>query len=111
MSTLPLHIDAHSVKDLMDGGDDFLLLDCRGEDEYKLVRIEGSRHLPMAEVPARSGELAAYREKRIVVHCHHGIRSLQVTQWLREQGFEGAQNLMGGIDVWSLLIDTALPRY
>ena len=108
---LPLEIDVRSVKDLRDAGDEFLLLDCREHDEYALVRIEGSHHLPMGETPARLAELEAHREGRIVVHCHHGGRSLQVTHWLRAQGFARVQNMSGGIDAWVVQIEPNLPRY
>jgi rhodanese-related sulfurtransferase len=46
-----------------------------------------------------------------VVHCHHGGRSLRVTQWLRNQGFAKVSSLSGGIDEWSLKIDSSVPRY
>ena len=110
-SLLPLHIDVRSVLDLMDGGEDFLLLDCRQPEEHRLVRIEGAQLLPMSEAPARLADLAPHRDRRVVVYCHHGSRSLQLTQWLREQGFSKTQNMMGGIDAWALLIDTSLARY
>jgi rhodanese-related sulfurtransferase len=55
--------------------------------------------------------LAAHRDRRIVVHCHHGGRSLRVANWLRGQGFEQAQSMAGGIDAWSTEIDPAVPRY
>lgn len=111
MIELPLQIDVRSVKDMLDAGEDFLLLDCREPDEHGLVRIEGSKLLPMNETVSRIGELESYRQKRIVVHCHHGQRSMQVTQWLRGQGFAQVQSMNGGIHLWSLLIDTSLPRY
>jgi rhodanese-related sulfurtransferase len=111
MNDYPLHIDVRSVKDMLDAGEDFLLLDCREQNEYALVQIDGSQLIPLSEIPNRLAELEAYRSKRIVAHCHHGGRSLQVTEWLRNQGFDKVQNMMGGIDSWALLIDTALPRY
>jgi len=111
MSDFPLHIDVRSVKDLLDSGEDFLLVDCREPDEHAPVRIDGAKPIPMKEVSERLAELEPYRQKRIVVHCHHGERSLKVTQLLRAQGFPKVQNMMGGIDVWALLIDTSLPRY
>ena len=107
----PLHIDVNSVKDLLDSGENFLLVDCREPDEYAVARIDGAKLLPMNETPSRLQELEPYRHKRIVVHCHHGGRSLQVTQWLRTQGFGNVQNMTGGIDTWSLLVDTSVPRY
>jgi rhodanese-related sulfurtransferase len=47
----------------------------------------------------------------LVVFCHHGMRSLQVVSWLREQGLEGCVSMQGGIDQWSREIDPAVPRY
>ena len=111
MSQLPIEIDVQSVKQLLDGQEDFLLLDCREQSERDFVHIEGSKHIPMGDTPARVSELEPYLQKQIVVHCHHGGRSLQVTHWLREQGFENAQNMTGGIDVWSVEIDPSRPRY
>jgi rhodanese-related sulfurtransferase len=110
-SSFPLHIDVRSVKDMLDAGEDVLLLDCREADEYARVHIDGARLLPMSEAAMCVAELEPLRERHIIVHCHHGGRSLQITQWLREQGFRKVQNMMGGIDAWSLLIDTSLPRY
>ncbi len=89
----------------------FLLLDCRTTDEYAVAHIDGSRLIPMQELPARLAELESWRDKPIVVHCHHGMRSLKVAQWLREQGFSFAQSMTGGIDAWSTEIDPAVPRY
>ena len=50
-------------------------------------------------------------DAHIVAYCHLGMRSLSVAHWLREQGFERAQSLAGGIDAWSSQIDPAIPRY
>ena len=47
----------------------------------------------------------------IVAYCHHGVRSRQVANWLRGQGFTQVQSLAGGIDRWTLEIDATLPRY
>jgi rhodanese-related sulfurtransferase len=55
--------------------------------------------------------LSAYREQPIVVHCHHGGRSLRVARWLREQGFRRAQSMSGGIEQWAVEIDSTLARY
>jgi len=107
----PLEIDVHAVRSLLDENQDFLLLDCREPTEHSLVNIQAATLIPMGEVAQRVDELVEFRDKRIVVHCHHGGRSLMVTQWLREQGFTQAQNMTGGIDSWSLEIDRSLPRY
>jgi rhodanese-related sulfurtransferase len=65
----------------------------------------------MSELLQRVGELKEVRESEIVVYCHHGVRSRQVANWLRGQGFAHVQSLAGGIDRWSQDIDAALPRY
>lgn len=108
---IPLEIDCRTVKGLLDKRGDFLLLDCRETDEYQAVCIEGASHIPMTELMARVGELEPHREKHIVVHCHHGGRSLRVTNWLRQQGFAQVQSMAGGIDAWAQEIDLSLPRY
>ena len=108
---LPSEVDVHAVKSLLDQGAEFLLLDCRENDEYALVRIEGSRLIPMSELMTRVEELGDHVDQRIVVFCHHGGRSHQVTHWLRQQGFRGAQNMEGGIDAWAVKVDRQLPRY
>jgi rhodanese-related sulfurtransferase len=87
-----------------------LLLDCREPVEYELARIEGGVLMPMGDVPSRAHQ-ELDPDQHIVVVCHHGQRSLNVALWLRQQGFESAQSLAGGIEEWSRTIDPAVPRY
>ena len=107
---LPTDIDVRTLQQMRDSGEKFTLLDCREPDEVATSRIEGSLHIPMREIPSRLAELGP-KGGRIVTHCHHGGRSARVTQFLRQQGFDQAQNLAGGIDAWSLEIDPSVPRY
>jgi rhodanese-related sulfurtransferase len=67
--------------------------------------------VPMQELPERLAELEAFRPATVVVHCHHGMRSLKVARWLRDRGFSRAVSMRGGIEAWSLEIDPAVPRY
>ena len=89
--------------------EEFVLLDVREHWERQTACIEPSRHIPMADIPSSLWELDP--EKHIVVYCHHGVRSLAVTDWLRKQGYERVQSMAGGIDRWSQQIDTKIPRY
>jgi rhodanese-related sulfurtransferase len=107
----PPEIDVCSVKKLFDEGEKFLLLDCREVNENQLVKIAGSTHIPMREIQQRLGDIETHKAGRIVVHCHHGGRSQRVTEFLRQQGYAGAQNMAGGIDAWAVEIDPTLPRY
>jgi rhodanese-related sulfurtransferase len=86
------------------------LIDVREPWEFEAARIEGSLLMPMGDVPARAHQ-ELDPDERIVVLCHHGMRSMNVAVWLRNQGFEQAQSLAGGIDAWSAEVDPTLPRY
>jgi rhodanese-related sulfurtransferase len=87
-----------------------VLLDVREPGEFAIARIEGSTLMPMGDVPGRANtELDP--DAHIVTICHHGVRSMNVAVWLRNQGFEQAQSLRGGIDAWATLIDPAVRRY
>ncbi|WP_425613403.1 rhodanese-like domain-containing protein [Anatilimnocola sp. NA78] len=107
----PIEVDVQTVKELLDAKAEFTLLDCREPDEYQTAHIEGARLIPMREIPGKLAELESLKDARIIVHCHHGGRSMRVTQWLREQGFPHVQNMAGGIDAWSQVIDPRVPRY
>ena len=96
---------------LQQSGEAFAFIDCREADEYELCRIAGAALLPMSELRDRLSELETHRAQRIVIHCHHGGRSLRVAGFLRQQGFPQAQSMAGGIDAWSERIDPTVPRY
>jgi adenylyltransferase/sulfurtransferase len=109
MSSVPLEIDVQEARRLLAGPNPPLLVDVREPDEHAVCRIEGSRLIPMNSVPARLGEIPA--DARVLVHCHHGGRSLRVTQFLRAKGYAQVSNVKGGIDAWSLQVDPKVPRY
>jgi len=102
-------IQPEEVKRLRDAGVQFTFLDCREPWEYQTAHIEGARHIPMQDIPARIQEFDP--EDHIVVICHHGVRSMNVTAWLRQEGYQNAQSMAGGIDRWSRLIDSSVPIY
>jgi rhodanese-related sulfurtransferase len=108
---LPLEITPLETKQLLDAGE-IRLLDCREPLEVQTASIAGAAAIPMREIPARLPEVERLAdERRVVVICHHGVRSLNVANWLRQQGLENVQSMAGGIDYWSLAVDPAVPRY
>ena len=92
-------------------GERIVLLDCRTPAERDLATIAGSIHVPMHDLGARIESLREHESTPIVVHCHHGARSLQVTAALRQAGFDDVRSLAGGIHLWSLDIDPSVPVY
>lgn len=91
----------------------FRLVDCREEDEHAICRIEGAELIPLS----RFGEEAPRKllqsddSRPIIVYCHHGMRSLHATLFLRQHGKGETWSLAGGIDLWSRTIDASVPRY
>ncbi len=86
-----------------------VLLDVRREDEVRVARIAGARHIPLDELPQRWTELDP--AAALVVYCHHGVRSAQAAAFLRQAGFTDVASLRGGIDAWAREIDPRMPRY
>ncbi|MCC7083615.1 MAG: rhodanese [Pirellulales bacterium] len=111
MMDAPLEIDVRTVKSKLDACEDFFFVDCREPDEHATASIAQAKLIPMSQITERIGELEMYRDQPIVIHCHHGGRSLRVARWLRENGFAKAQSMAGGIDLWSQEIDALVPRY
>ena len=80
--------------------------------EHAIARIEGAELIPMGNVPARLTHLEAQAdEATLIVFCHHGVRSMQVVNWLRQQGVDTCQSMAGGIDSWSAGVDANVLRY
>lgn len=86
------------------------LIDVREPWEFATARIEGSMEMPMGDVPSRAHQ-ELDSDERLLVVCHHGLRSMNVTVWLRNQGFEQAQSVRGGIDAWAVEVDPKVGRY
>lgn len=97
------------LKQRMDEGRSCVVLDVRTPQEYQIARIDGSTLIPFDELPDRLDELDAGAD--LVVHCHHGPRSSHAVMYLRGNGFPKARNLTGGINAWSLRIDSSVPQY
>jgi len=108
----PIEISPQEVKRRLDSGEKLTLIDVRESSEFAQARIENAELVPMRTVPAELSRLDAQTDiGTLIVFCHHGVRSLNVVNWLREQGVDACQSMAGGIDRWSLEIDPYVPRY
>lgn len=95
---------------LLDGEDPPALLDVRTEAEHARVALPGSLLIPLQELQDRAAELEPLRGKKVVVYCHHGVRSLSGAAFLLGLGFDAA-SLQGGIDRYAKDVDPRLPLY
>lgn len=87
------------------------LLDVRTKEEWDLVRVPGSIHIPLGELEKRADEIEVEDGQELMVICHHGVRSLKGALALRALGFPEAKSVAGGIDLWSMAAETSVPRY
>ena len=92
-------------------GEIIVLIDCRTITERELAQIAGSIHVPMQSLSQHIDSLREHETAAIVIHCHQGMRSLKVTQVLRQAGFDDVRSLAGGIHLWSIDIDPTVPMY
>ncbi len=104
-----LEITVDEFHELLENRKDIVILDVREPGEYEICRLEGSKLIPLNELHSRVNELDTADE--IVVHCHHGVRSLRATTFLRNLGFKKVKSLKGGIDEWAINYDPLMPRY
>ena len=103
-------ITPEEVKSMLDESKELTLLDVREPWEFETAHMEGAKLVPMGDIPSRAHQ-ELDPEDHIVVICHHGVRSMNVTAWLRQQGFDKVQSMRGGIDAWSRQVDGSVPLY
>lgn len=100
-------LSARDAKAMIDRGE-LVMFDVRPEAERRVSSIPGVRSL--------EGDGHAYLEKLdrktpIAFHCHHGPRSQGVAEQALREGFTTVYNLKGGIEAWSVMVDSSVPRY
>lgn len=98
------------LKAALDAGEKLRLIDVREADEWAKVKIEGAELIPLTEFQRRAPQELDPEEK-IVLYCHHGMRSARAQGFLKGLGYQKVINLTGGIDAWAVQIAPALPRY
>lgn len=110
-------ISVREVEQKRQQGDVFVWLDVREADEVARVQLDDERIVvaPLSQLAAR--QLAALpptvtdRNQEIIVFCHHGMRSAQVTTWLLQQGWTNVTSMAGGVDAWAHEIDSSIGTY
>lgn len=88
---------------------DIQLVDVREDWELELCKLPDVLTIPMQQIPQRLKELST--ERQLVCICHHGARSMQVAQFLLQNGFAKVANLDGGMDSWARTVDQNIALY
>lgn len=109
---MDFEITPDEVKRKLDSGEPMTIIDVREGVELQMASLRNTevKHIPMGDVPSRAHQ-ELEPDDHIVVMCHHGVRSANVTMWLRNEGFDRAQSMKGGIDLWSKTVDSSVPIY
>lgn len=106
----PLEISVAEARQLRTSSPDgTLLIDVREPYEVEICSVAGAEHIPMRQVPEHLESLP--KDKHLLVMCHHGGRSMRVTEFLRARGFNAVTNVAGGIDAWAQEIEPGMRRY
>lgn len=109
-------ISVQEVAELRDGEQAFVLMDVREQMELRLANLgPDALWIPLSDLAARREnaltEAFDDKEATIVVFCHTGVRSAQVTAWLRQLGWQNALSMAGGIEAYAVQVDPAVGRY
>ena len=111
-------ISVQDVHAKQQNGEEFILIDVREPNELELasLAVDTFINVPLSELGARRLDalpdtLRQAPDEDVVIFCHKGLRSAQVTVFLRQQGWSNAVSMAGGIDTWAEEIDESVGRY
>ena len=104
-------VTPREVKNMLDRRDDFIFIDCRLPNEHQITHIEGATLIPLQQIAQRFSELRGNENKKVIVHCRSGQRSMQFAQILKQQGFKDAKSMAGGILLWNKDVNPGGPQY
>ncbi|MCI0343445.1 MAG: hypothetical protein L0216_20250 [Planctomycetales bacterium] len=104
-----VQVSAREVAEMVRSRVPFKFLDVRSEEEWQVAKISGAQLV--TEQLVQEIMTSWPKDTTIVVHCHHGMRSLDAASYLIGHGFQNVRSLAGGIDAWSREVDPTVPTY
>lgn len=111
-----MEVTPRETKALLDaraqpGGADFVLIDCRLPQELAVTKIDGAEHIPLQQIQQHADKLMEWRDRKVIVYCRSGGRSLQFANLLKQNGFTDAKSMAGGILLWNKDVNPGGPQY
>jgi rhodanese-related sulfurtransferase len=92
-------ISVQNVKELL-SEDDLLILDVRSKEEFSAGHLKGSKNIPVQSLSLKIASLLDWKNKKVLVYCHSGGRSMAASQMLKKSGFTKIYNMAGGVSTW-----------
>jgi len=108
-SSYPLEVSVQEAHRLAKNSPAVKIIDVREPFERDICSIPGAEPIPMRQIPENVATLP--HDQHLLILCHHGGRSMRVTQFLRANGFENVTNIAGGIDAWANEIEPGMAKY
>ncbi len=91
------NINKYELKNLLESDKEFLLLDVRTKEEFNEYKIDGAVNIPLQELLFNMDDIEEYRDKKIIVYCRSGHRSVTACNLLSMEGYDDLYNLEMGI--------------
>lgn len=104
-----MQLTATQLKQALDNGKQYDLIDVREDFEFDMCAIPNSRHIPLGELSKRAEEIS--KDTPTVIICHHGMRSAQAIMYLNSKGYTNLINLTGGVHAWANEVDETMVKY
>jgi rhodanese-related sulfurtransferase len=101
-------INVNDFKEIMQSKQEYMLLDVRSHGEFEIANIGGTL-IPLDTLQEQVDKVS--KNLPIYCLCHHGVRSSYAANFLIQSGFTNVYNIDGGIDAWSIQVDSNIPRY
>lgn len=95
-----MDITVQELKQKLDNGDDFVLIDVREAHEHEAFNV-GGQLIPVGSIMNAIPDLEEHKDEEIVVYCRSGQRSGMAQQLLKASGFSNVRNLQGGMLAWA----------
>ncbi len=104
-------ISATQLKQKMDAGEAFTLIDVREQNEFEIVSIPGAVLIPKGDIMSGEALSLIPQDKPVILHCKSGARSAEALAVLHRAGFSDAVHVGGGVLAWIKQVDQSLPTY
>lgn len=86
---------------LMNRGKATAVVDVRGSDEFAAGHLRDAKHIPLADLSNRIGELDKSKTKTVIVVCQSGTRADKAVRQIQAAGFDDVYALDGGVAAWT----------